>query len=135
MAITRQTERIEHNKEIVRRAYDYINRGAVEEFGSLLTSDCEEHTPRGKTRDKAACLEGMERIKKLVPDVRYDVQQLIAEEDHVVAIQRFTGRARDEQGSRGLDFMVVDILRIEGNKIAELWEFTDTARIDRQLRT
>ncbi|MBI0582784.1 MAG: ester cyclase [Methanomassiliicoccus sp.] len=133
MTLTEQgIEEMERNKEIVRRVYDGWNRGSIDEFKDALAADFKEHTRKGDIRDRAACIAETERFLKNMPDARFDVQEMIAEGDRVVVVQRFTGtmdrevRGMEPAGQK-VDMREVDIYRIEGGKIAELWVFLNDA--------
>jgi len=138
MAVTQQRMDVERNKELVRRAYDALNRGAIDEFGSFLADDYLEITQEGQTRSKEECLAEFEEIKRAMPDVRYDIQELIAEDDRVVVVENYSGSMRGEmQGikptGRRMSVTAVDIYRVRDGKLAEVRSVFDTGQVMQQL--
>src|SRR6188768_4252607 len=81
------------NKEIVRRFVDEVfvrlNSDAVNE---LVADDFESHSWASNGNDKAALKAATERMGDSLSDIRFDVEDLIAEHDRVVA--RLTASAR-----------------------------------------
>lgn len=100
---------------------DYIQHNA----------DC----PQGRS----GFIEFFTTIFKAVPDFRYTVHRMMAEDDCVWVYSRTTGTHTGGPwlgvlpSGRRLDFDVVDMFRIRDGKIAEHWDVADTHAFFTQL--
>jgi steroid delta-isomerase-like uncharacterized protein len=129
----------EENKQIVRRCYELFNGGRLDEFDELMAADVVDHSP---TPEQSAGLEGvkesMAQFRKGFPDARIQVEDLIAEGDFVADRTTTTGTHNgDFAGSAptGKSFTItaIDMYRIQGEKIVEIWHIEDTLGMMRQL--
>lgn len=123
----------EENKAIARRFFEIFERGDLDALDEVLTADMVTHDPYNPYAG-----EGLEGAKKAVamyrdafPDLRFEIEDLIAEGDRVVT--RWTGTGTHEGELMGMQptgkkasvtGMTID--RIEGGKIAEAWTNWDT---------
>jgi steroid delta-isomerase-like uncharacterized protein len=129
---------VDQNKELVRRAYDARNRGAAGEFGNLLSEDFRELTQRGNVRSKMECIAEIEALRRVMPDVRYDIQDMIAEGDTVAVVENYSGTMKGEMmglkptGKR-MSVTAVDVYKIKDGKLAEVRSVFDTAYLIEQL--
>ena len=79
------------------------------------------------------------RFGKLMPDLRWDVQEMIQEGDKVVVRSRATGTPKgplfgvDGKG-KGFDILTIDIHTIDNGKIIESYHLEDWAGAIRQLK-
>ncbi len=138
MAVTQDVEELQKNKDLIRRAYDALNRGDMGEFASLLSDDFKELTRRGTARSKNECLAELEAVKRAMPDARYDIQDIIAEGDRVAVVENYSGTMKGEyRGSKPtgkrMKVTAVDIYRVSDGKIAEVRSVFDTAIMMQQL--
>ena len=130
----------ETNKAFIRRFYEEVwNRrryGATFEF---FASDGVRHELSGPVRGGAG---GIARNAEVwcaaFPDTRCTVEDVIAEGDRVVA--RWTMTATHQGEWRGVPptgnqirFQGVNIYRLEGGKVAEIWNFRDDLGLFEQL--
>lgn len=133
-----QLDRLERNKELVRRVYDALNRGAIDEFGRYLSDDFREVTPKGKVMSKTGCLAEIEEVKEAMPDVRYENKELIAEGDRVAVVENYSGTMTGEMrgirptGQR-MSVTAVELYVIKNGKVVELHSVFDTASMREQL--
>jgi len=104
-------------KEVVTRFMNefYVEKRVREAFETWVEPGYIQHNPMAQTgRDAAIAF--LEPFFKSHPDIHYSIKRLIAE-GNLVAVHShgvFT------PGERGL--AIVDILRVEGCKIAEHWD-------------
>jgi predicted ester cyclase len=128
---------LEANKDLVRRFYDEaINRRDPGACDRLLTAgfvhDGEE---RGRAGQRAA----VDYFLAAFPDLRHEVELILAEGDLVAAHQRWRGTHAGEfmgvaATGRAVEFTSTAVLRIEGDLIAEAWDEVDVAGLMAQLR-
>lgn len=134
----RQLEETDRNKELVRRAYDAVNRGAIDEFGNLLAEDFKEIDQRGATKNKTESIAETKELKKAMPDLRYDIKEIIAEGDKVAVVDTFSGTMKGEiMGMQPTGKMMsvpeVDVYRVKNGKLTEVRSAFDTGYMMEQL--
>lgn len=88
----------ESNKATMRRFYDEVmNNGNLELLSGLLASDFQEHSPLPDQRPGVEGLkEGLSSFRKAFPDLHFEVEDLIAEGDQVVARVSYGGTHQGE---------------------------------------
>jgi predicted ester cyclase len=129
---------LQANKILVRRYIDdVLTANKQEELEQLLSADFVDSTPSadpgitGPEVIRAA----QERIHAVFPKVRYQIDDLIAEGDKVVA--RYTVRAstQEPEGGRAtpVEITGMTIFRIADGKIREAWIINDQVELYRQL--
>jgi predicted SnoaL-like aldol condensation-catalyzing enzyme len=120
------------NKEVVSRFYQDVFIGHdLSRLDEYMHDDYIQHNgdcPQGK----AGFVEFFETIFRAVPDFKYTLQRMVAEDDIVMAYSTTSGThaggewlGKEPTGSR-LEFNVVDIFRVQDGKIAEHWDVADT---------
>jgi steroid delta-isomerase-like uncharacterized protein len=123
-----------------RRLYDLINAGKVDAFGEVLADDFIEHEALPglePTRDGVQAFFRMQRAA--FPDMRMDVEDVIADGDKVVARVRFAGTndgAFMGQPATGKHVAVqlVDIFRLGADGLVhEHWGVMDQLTMMQQL--
>jgi len=130
----------EENKALMRRFYqEVVNGGNLDLIDQFVAPDFVEHEVfPGLSADR----EGMKRffvmMRSAFPDLRMDVDDLIAEGDKVVSRVTMRGTHKGEFmgiGPTGRTIVVptVDIVCIAGGKAVEHWGVTDTAAMMEQL--
>jgi len=134
----RQLEETDRNKELVRRAYDAVNRGAIDEFGNLLADDFKEIDQRGKTKNKVESIAETKDLKRAMPDLRYDIQEIIAEGDKVAVVDTFSGTMKGEimgmqPTGKKMSVPEVDVYRVKNGKLIEVRSALDTGFMMEQL--
>lgn len=115
-----------------------INAHDTSSFPSLFTETYIQHSGRSPS-GLAAQIENFKRIMTSMPDVQIRIEDRIISGDKMVA--RTTYSATHTQTIRGVpptgkafSFRTIDIWRIEGGKLAEHWDLTDTAEVLAKLR-
>lgn len=124
----------------MRRAYDLINAGDIDGFGDLLADDFVEHEQApGLAPDKEGVKTFFRMYRAAFPDLRMDVEDVIASGDKVVTRARATGTHEgDFMGmpatGRRVDVQLVDIVRFADDGLAhEHWGVFDTMTMMQQL--
>ena len=131
---------MDENKAIVRRYYeDVINHKNVVALEDIIRDDAVDHSaPPGA----AGGVEGAKRFFGMLlaafPDYRVTIEDLIAEDDKVVARLTTSGT---HQGvfmgfpptGKHMATTGVEIFRIVGGKVVEHWDFYDELGMMRQL--
>lgn len=124
----------------VRRLYESVNAGDIDGLGDLLADDFVEHeeTP-GLAPTKAGVMDFFRMSRAAFPDMRMDVEDIVASGDKVVARVRLTGTHQGEfmgmpaTGKR-IDVQLVDITRFGDDGLAhEHWGVVDTLSMMQQL--
>jgi predicted SnoaL-like aldol condensation-catalyzing enzyme len=129
----------EHNKALVEELIvTVITRHDFSPLDRIMRDDYIQHNP-DCPQGKAGFKEFFSVIFKAIPDFRYHIIRLNAEGDFVMAYCNTLGShtggpwlGAPANGNR-LDFMVVDIFRLQDGKIAEHWDVADTLTMFSQL--
>ena len=124
------------NKALVSRFYAEVINGRDLEAVDQLLSAAFVHNgePRGRAGQRQAVAEFLDAF----PDLRHEIELLVAEGDLVAAHQRWTGTQQgriaglDPTGRR-VDFTSTAVLRIRDGLIAEAWDEVDFAGLKAQL--
>jgi steroid delta-isomerase-like uncharacterized protein len=136
MVVESSTER---NKAVVTRFVEEVwKNGNVDAVDTLFTEDSILHDPTEDVRGREAFKTYNERYLAAFPDLQYDIQDIIAEDDKVVFRARMRGTHEGEfmgfepTGQR-FDAEGIIIARIEDGMIAERWASYDALGMMRQL--
>ena len=131
----------EENKAIVRRFYDeFASQGNLSLADELVAEDFVDHNPG--VPDIAPGREGMIQVftafRSAIPDMRMTVEDQVAEGDRVVSRATVSGTHQGElmgipATGKSFSIGIIDILRLEGGKIAEHWGESDTMGMMQQL--
>ena len=134
------TSTTEQNAATARRLYDLINAGDIEGFARHLADDFVEHeeTPGlAPTKDGVKAFFRMQRAA--FPDLRMDVEDVVANGDKAVARVRYTGT---HQGSfmgmpasgKSVDVQLIDMFRFgDDGLVREHWGVLDALAMMQQL--
>ncbi|WIM92792.1 nuclear transport factor 2 family protein [Actinoplanes oblitus] len=117
------------NKVLVQRALaGLIQTGDVGALATFLTGDFRHHRPGGLTLSRTEWLAAVEAALAPLAGMRVEIEQLLAEGDHVVVFSR---RWLPDGGP---EITVVDRWRIQDGLIAEGWELIEpTAEVTMHL--
>lgn len=130
----------DQHKAVVRAIYEQVfnnaDHGAISRY---YTDHVVSHDPAyGPMKGHATLASLLETFRTAMPDVHYDVLGVIAEGDHVAAHWRakgtFTGPFMG-QAPTGKPFDVTGLsyMRMEGGRVAEVWQHWDQANFAKQL--
>lgn len=129
-----EAARLEVNKEVARRFFaEILNQGRFEVAGELYAPDFRNGTNTAEDDMQAA-----RGWLQAFPDLRFDVELLVAEGDHVSVFWRFrgtntgTGNGLPASG-RGVDTRGVTIWKIVDGRLKEEWTVMNEASVRRQL--
>jgi steroid delta-isomerase-like uncharacterized protein len=124
----------------IRRFYDLINAGDIDEFGALVADDFVEHevTP-GLAPTKEGVMAFFRANRAAFPDMRMEAQDVFASGDKVAARVRLTGT---HQGTfmgmpatgKQVDIQLIDIMRMGDDGLChEHWGVLDALAMMQQL--
>lgn len=130
----------EVNKDLIRRMEDEIfnkrRAGAVDEFLSpdYVLRTAAEGTPADREVARGAI--GMYLAG--FPDLRVEVEELVAEGDRVVAVLRYHGTHNGDlfgmpPTGRRISVRQIAVYRIKDGKVIEEWEVSDQMGLMQQL--
>ena len=107
-------------KDFVRGHFeDFVNNRKAEVIHRNMTSNFYDHNgPGNKPTDARGDEEMMLGMYKLMPGLRVDIEEMIAEGDKVVC--RNIWRWKDATG-KNMEFHGFVLWRFEGDKLAERW--------------
>jgi steroid delta-isomerase-like uncharacterized protein len=131
---------IGENKDLVRRFVEevFVRRdpAAVED---LVADDFQSHTWPSAGDAKASLRDATARMADALDDVSFSVEDLIAEDDRVVA--RLTASAKPvaefigmPPSGHGYEIDEIHIFRIANGRIAEHWHQMDAMSLMKQLK-
>jgi len=124
----------------VRRLYDLINAGDIDEFATHLAGDFVEHevTP-GLEPTKEGVKDFFRMQLAAFPDLRMGVEDIVADADKAVARVRLTGTNRGgfmgmPATGKSVDVQLIDIFRFGGDGLLhEHWGVVDALAMMQQL--
>jgi steroid delta-isomerase-like uncharacterized protein len=131
---------IDANKEIVRRfieqVYTRLDRDAVDE---LVADDFRDDSWPGEDDAKSRLRESTGRMRQALDDIRFSVDDLIAEDDRVAV--RVTAGARQigefmgmPASNRSYEISEIHLFRLRDGKIVEHWHQLDAMGLMKQLK-
>jgi steroid delta-isomerase-like uncharacterized protein len=130
----------DENKARVRRFYDeVVNAGRFELVDRFIAPDFVDHDGfPGLTPDREGVREFFETVRAAFPDLRFTVDDLIAEGDKVAARVCVRGTHRHEflgipPTGKEIATSVVDVIRFRDGLAVERWGITDTLAMMEQL--
>ena len=130
--------KIDFNRALVRRYIDEVlSAGRLEVLDELVAADFADRTPGAPEDQKGPGVirDAQQRAREIFPQVRYTIDDLIAEGDKVVA--RYTVQAATQETesapSRKVEITGITIFRIAAGKIQEAWIINDQIEMFRQL--
>jgi predicted ester cyclase len=129
---------LQANKALVRRYIEEVlTANKLEKLDEMLGPDFTDSTPGalGAETGPDIIRAAQGRIRALFPTVQYQIDDLLAEGDKVLA--RYTVRAatREEEGipSQKVEIAGMTLFRIAGGRIREVWILNDQMELYRQL--
>jgi steroid delta-isomerase-like uncharacterized protein len=124
----------------IRRLYDLINAGDIDGFGGQLADDFVEHEElSGLPPTKEGVVQYFRMMLAAFPDMRMDVEDVIASGDKAVARLRVTGTNKgDFMGmpatGKSASVKLIDITRFGDDGLArEHWGVVDNLSLMQQL--
>jgi steroid delta-isomerase-like uncharacterized protein len=124
----------------LRSSYERINAGDLDRFAELFADDYVEHDDvTGLPPTKEGTLEFFRALLTAFPDLRMDVEDLIASEDKVVARVKATATHQGEfmgipPTGKAVAIQLIDITRFDDAGLAcEHWGVADMLSLMQQL--
>jgi steroid delta-isomerase-like uncharacterized protein len=138
--ITEAREATMDNAATMRSAYERISAGDISGFGDLVADDFVEHEEiPGLPATKDGMLAYFGLLRSAFPDLRMEVDDLIADGDKTVARVRATATHDGEfmgvppTGNR-VEIALIDIMRFDGDGLVrEHWGVADMLSLMQQL--
>jgi steroid delta-isomerase-like uncharacterized protein len=131
---------VEQNKALMRRFYDeVVNRGNLNMIDELVSPDFVDHEAfPGLPAGREGVKQFFSMLRAAFPDLRMNVDDLIAEGDKAVARGTMTGTHQGEFAGiaatgKTVSVPTIDIARFAHGKLAEHWGVTDTMSMAEQL--
>jgi predicted ester cyclase len=131
---------IEENKALTRRFYEEISKGNLAVVDELIAADLVEHSPfvPGQASGRQGTLELFTMIRTVFPDLRFKVEDIVAEGDKVVSRGTFGGTQKGEfmgiaPTGKQITVGLIEIVRIVAGKMVEHWNVVDNLGMMRQL--
>ena len=127
---------MEQPSSVVARWLAAGDSGDFEAFNDLLRDDVVVHAPRGlSTQDLHAEKQVWRDALAAMPDLRHEVQEVVAEGDVEMARVIVTGTLRHDFAGvpgdgRSFRMDQAVICHLDGGKIAEAWEIADVGSLD-----
>ncbi len=118
------------NKELVRRFYrEVINEQRVDAIDELLSED---FVHNGEARGREGQKLAVGAFLSAFPDLRNEIELILAEDDLVAAHQTWTGTHDGEFAGvaatgKHVSFRSTAVLRVADGRIAQAWDIVDVA--------
>ena len=119
------------NREIARRFIEEVwNGGDLALAEALLDPALVNHDPDGQTTDYAGFLAFIRNTREALPDIRFTIDDMIAEDDKVAT--RVTIHASQSQAggdsavAQPVAWSGIGIIRVKDGRIVEQWADTDS---------
>ncbi|MGH2429105.1 MAG: nuclear transport factor 2 family protein [Candidatus Limnocylindria bacterium] len=111
------------NAAMVREGLEAFNRGDMQGFADLVADDVTWHQigQSEPIRGKQAMAAAMPGAGAVDWEITADVHDVIANDDHTIALVDATGR----RGGRTFRYRTAEIMHIRDGKITERWAFSD----------
>lgn len=129
----------EHNKMVVRRAFDEVyNQGHLDVVDELVSSDFIARTPSEEYRGPAGIKQYVTELRAAFPDLHITIDDQVADGDKVVT--RWTARGTHTGPFQGIpptgkqgSMTGIDIDRVVNGKSVECWTNADDLGLLQQL--
>jgi steroid delta-isomerase-like uncharacterized protein len=138
--ITEYRETAVDHAMTMRSAYERINAGDLDSYAELVADDFVEHDyVPGLPATKEGMLDYFRLILSAFPDLRMEVEDLIASDDKAVARVKATGTHRGDfmgvppTGSH-IEIQLIDIMGFDGaGRVSEHWGVADMLTLMQQI--
>jgi len=132
----------EQNISIIRRTVDLINQQKLSQLAELTHPNFKRHDLAGALPEVSGTdgpVNLVQMVLRGIPDIHYEIVQIVAKDDRVVAQLRGAGTHRGEflgvagTGKR-MEWNAINIYRFEDGKVIETWQLLDVWGLMRQMR-
>jgi len=128
------------NMEKMQRFYDEgVNKGKMAVMDELLAEDFVEHEMfPGLASGREGCKQFFSTMRTAFPDLKFDVDFMMADGDKVAAYLTISGTQKGEfmgtpATGKKFEIKCIDIVRIVDGKAVEHWGVSDGAAMMQQL--
>lgn len=132
------------NKATVQSFYDLLSNPASESAVKVFDKNVSDNWESignysGKNKTKGAFIGQMGYFAKLIPDLNWEVEEMIASENRIVVRSRATGTPKgplfgvDGKG-KSFDILTIDIHTLENGKIVKTYHVEDWSGALGQLK-
>lgn len=131
----------EQNIDIIKRLVDIVNQQKLSQLAELTHPDFKRHDLAGALPEVSGisgAVDLTQMVLRAIPDIHYEIKQLVAKDDRVVVQLRGTGTHRGEfLGTAGtgkrLEWNAINIYRFKDGKAVETWQLADVWGLLRQM--
>ncbi|WP_373058518.1 ester cyclase [Zunongwangia sp. H14] len=129
----------EKNKEVQQKFGEAINTGNLEKIRDLVADDVKEHDPApNQGPGPQGYIDFFSMMRNAFPDMKVEVEQLVADEDNVAFAYTLTGTHKgDFMGvaatGKPIKARGMQISRFEDGKMVERWGSSDELGILKQI--
>jgi len=136
-----ETTKLDTNKDIVRRFGEAVNNNNYDALDEIVTANFVRHS-QATSEVKIRSLEEFKQFGKAssesFPDMKGNIETMIAEGDFVAIYATFTGTQKGPMGpfpitGKKMESKTMAIFRLANGKIAELWIEWDNLAMLSQL--
>jgi len=129
------------NIDIVRRLVDMVNEHRVSQLAELTHPDFRRHDLAGafpEVTGTSGPINLIQMILRALPDLHYEIKQIVAKDDRVVVQLYGTGTHRGEllgvpSTGKQLEWNAINIYRFKDGKAIESWQLIDVWGFMRQM--
>jgi predicted ester cyclase len=130
------------NKSVIREFHARLNDNDVEGAAALAAEDLVNHAALPEAQGRAGLVSIFKKVRTAFPDLRYRLDDLIADGDRVVARMTMSGtqsgpltmiRLPLAPTNRKVESEQIHIFRLAGGRIVESWGARDDIGMFRQL--
>lgn len=132
----------EHNISIIKRMVDLINQQKLSQLSELTHPNFKRHDLAGALPEVSGTngpVNLVQMVLRAIPDLHYEIQQIVAKDDRVAVQLRGTGTHRGEflsvagTGKR-IQWNAINIYRFQDGKVIENWQLLDVWGLMCQMR-
>lgn len=130
---------IEENKAVAKRAVEALNAGDFSTLESLVAADGVDHAvPPNMPPTRDSAIQFLTMFRSAFPDLKYTVEDVIAEGDLVVQRSTATGTMKGDflgmpATGKSATWGETHIIRVQNGKIVEHWASVDQLGMLQQL--
>ena len=123
-------------KGVVRRMYELINQGRVDDLDEICSPDLKGHAGAGA--DLQDLMSSLQGFREPFPDLTVDVRHLVQENDIISAWLSYTATHQGDfagvpASGRRIKFAAWDLVRIRDGRIVEITQYCDLFTIMSQI--
>lgn len=117
------------NKALIEHAIDLLNKHDLDAYYALFAPESAYRRP-GPVVGPPAMRAFDQQFWDVVPDHHRSIEQILVDEDFVVAWVRVVG---NHTSGSAIDVAFLNVFQVDEGKIVNLWMYFDSAEMARQL--